>query len=178
LIELIQTSGYHARRGADLGSGTGIIGIYVLVEKLVERMVFIDVNPHAARNVVYNLSLNNLYGRGIVMITDICHRVPFLERSFDVVYANPPYLPGVPRDAYEASLLGGPRGFEAVLGFIEAASRILVDNGRLFLVYSSLSNPPVIESYMSKKCFRIVNRVVKHVFFEDIIAVEAVRDAC
>jgi len=175
---LIQASGYHARLGADLGSGTGIIGIHALVEKLVERIVFVDVNPHATLNVDYNLGLNNLYGRGIVVTADVRHCVPFLGGFFDVVYANPPYLPGVPRDVYEASLLGGPRGFEAVLGFIDTASRILVDNGRLFLVYSSLSNPSIIESYMSRKCFRIVNRVVKHVFFEDIIAVEAVRNAC
>lgn len=94
--------------------------------------------------------------------------------NFELVVANPPYLPGEPVNEYESSLLTGVFGYETIVSFIEAASRVLRGNGLLYLVYSSLSNVDIIESVLNKY-FRVINKFSKKFFLEDIVIVEARR---
>ena len=157
----------------DLGSGTGVIGIFLLKNRICEKVFFIDISEYALENTIYNLIYNNLTGRGVVINNHSgdC----FKEHIFDLVVSNPPYLPGVPKDLYDKALLSGPGGFETIISFIDSASKIIKSGGLFFLVYSSLSNPRVIEEYLSMRGFSIINKFSKHFFFEDIIVVEAVK---
>ncbi|ADI31170.1 methyltransferase [Staphylothermus hellenicus] len=156
----------------DLGCGTGVVGLYLLSKNICSKTVFIDINPVALLNTVYNLKLNYYQHRGLVASIS---SDSILENYFDLVVANPPYLPGIPENLYDYSLVGGSGGYEAVLEFIDLAYYFLVENGVFYLVYSSLSQPSIIENYLSKKCFRIIRKNIKHFFFEDIIVVEAVK---
>jgi release factor glutamine methyltransferase len=156
----------------DLGSGTGIIGIYLLKNNICQRVVFVDINEYALLNTQYNLYLNRLVDKGVVM--DIDNSYSLINNYFELVTANPPYLPGELRDIYDEALISGPRGYEKVLYFIDSAYSVLKCNGYLYLVYSSLSKPRIIEDYLSR-FFSIRRRVSKHFFFEDIIGVEAVK---
>ncbi len=157
----------------DLGSGTGIVGIFLLKNNICERVFFIDINEYALENTLYNLTYNNLLGRGITINNygGNCFR----ENMFDLVVSNPPYLPGVPKDSYDKALLSGPSGFETIIDFIDSVSKVIKPSGLFFLVYSSLSNPRIIEEYLSMKGFSIINKFSKHFFFEDIIVVEAIK---
>lgn len=134
--------------------------------------MFIDKNPSAVYNTMVNLAINRLLDRGIVVQGSVVDGF-FLESVFDLVVANPPYLPGVPIDDYDEALLSGPLGYETVVLFIEIASRILVNGGRLFLVFSSLSRPRYVMDALGENGFRILRVRKKHFFFEDIIGVEA-----
>ncbi len=157
----------------DLGSGTGIVGIFLLKNNICEKVFFIDINENALENTIYNLINNNLLGRGIAINNRSGNC--FKEHVFDLVVSNPPYLPGVPKDLYDKALLSGPSGFETIIDFIDSVSKIIKPGGLFFLVYSSLSDPRVIEEYLSMKGFSIINKFSKHFFFEDIIVVEAVK---
>ncbi|MCD6300998.1 MAG: methyltransferase [Staphylothermus sp.] len=157
----------------DLGSGTGIVGIFLLKSNICERVFFVDINEYALENTAYNIAYNNLWSRGIVIGNDSGEC--FKEHIFDLVVSNPPYLPGVPKDLYDKALLSGPKGFETITNFIDSVSKIIKRGGLFFLVYSSLSNPSVIEEYLSMKGFSIINKSSKHFFFEDIIVAEAVK---
>ncbi len=156
----------------DLGSGTGIIGIYLLKSNICQRVVFIDVNEYALLNTEYNLRLNRLRGNGVTMGID--HFNSLTNNYFELVTANPPYLPGESRSVYDEALISGPKGYERVLYFIDFAYNVLKCNGYLYLVYSSLSSPKIIEDHLSK-FFNIRGRVSRHFFFEDIIGVEAAK---
>ncbi len=135
-------------------------------------MVFVDKNPQATYNTMINLEINELLDRGIVVQGSIMDGF-LLDSVFDVVVANPPYLPGVPVDEYDEALLSGPLGYETVVLFIETASRILVNGGRLFLIFSSLSRPRYVMEALRENRFKILRVRKKHFFFEDIIGVEA-----
>jgi release factor glutamine methyltransferase len=171
LIEIIRRNKEHYLC-LDLGSGTGIIGIYLLKNNICQRVVFIDVNEYALLNTQYNLYLNRLLGNGVVMSTNNYNSL--VNNYFELVTANPPYLPGESRDIYDEALISGPRGYEKVLYFINFAYNVLRCNGYLYLVYSSLSNPKIVEGYLSR-FFIIRRKVSRHFFFEDIIGVEAVK---
>lgn len=172
LIETISTN-KHFSNCVDLGCGTGAVGLYLLSKNICSKTLFIDISQKALLNTIYNLKLNNYQHRGIAILIDDSD---FVEREyFDLVVANPPYLPGTPIDSYDYALVGGIEGYETVLKFIDLAHVLLRENGVLYLVYSSLSKPRIVEKYLSAKCFSIIRRNIKHFFFEDIIAVEAVK---
>lgn len=139
---------------------------------LAKRVVFVDKDPHATYNTIINLGINGLLDRGIVVQGSVMDGF-LLDRVFDIVVANPPYLPGVPVDEYDEALLSGPLGYETVVLFIEIASRILANGGRLFLVFSSLSRPSYVMDALRENGFKILRVRKKHFFFEDIIGVEA-----
>ncbi len=176
LIEALNEAKASGRIGVDLGSGTGIVGLVMLKNTAVNTSIFIDVNPYAALNTMYNLYLNKLDHRGLVIQGSV--DILQLKRGIaDIVVANPPYLPGErTEDLIDHALIAGPEGFEAIKEFIEFSNRILKKNGLLFLVYSSLSNQDAIKNLMMKNCFRTLKMWVKHVFFEDIFVVEAVKE--
>ena len=173
LLDLLNEYEGFSRTCIETCSGTGIHGVYLLSTGKCGRVVFVDVNPTACLNTLYNIRLNNLVGRGIVL--NSFSLKPFRERAgVDLIVFNPPYLPGVPRDIYDMGLVGGRKGYETIVDIITGASRILSPRGRLFFVYSSLSERDIVMDALARNGFKIVKELRKHVFFEDIYAVEAV----
>lgn len=160
----------------DLGCGTGILGLYVLSKGYCRKVLFIDVNPYATMNSFINIVINRFNHRGLVLTSD--HHCS-VEKT-DVVLANPPYLP---RDEYsftsvyeEYSVAGGLEGFETVMRFIDFASETLVDGGLLLITYSSLTKPNIVEEYIARKGFKIFAKKINRFFFEEIVAIGAVKN--
>jgi len=175
LIEVLEKRllGERFGRCLDLGCGSGVVGLYLLSRGICLETFFIDVNEYALINSRDNLLLNNLGHRGLpIHISDLDGL--FREPAFDLVVANPPYLPGSPRDRYEYSIYCGARGYETIVDFIDFSHQVLEDSGRLYVVYSSLSNVGVVEDHLRKR-FQLNNRWSRHFFFEDIYVVEAVK---
>jgi release factor glutamine methyltransferase len=173
LLKLIDRIGGEFSLGLDMGCGTGIAGLYALYKGYVRRVVFTDINPYAVNNTVYNLMLNRFEDRGIVIYTDRSN--PLREDMFDIVFSNPPYLPGKPRDIYDESLVAGVKGYKKIIMFIDEAFRVLRRGGYLLLIFSSLSHENIVFKYLIGKGFRVVDFLREHYFFEDIIGVGAVK---
>jgi release factor glutamine methyltransferase len=155
----------------DLGSGTGILGLYLLKKGICERIVFVDMIEDAVINTLLNVRTNNVAHRSLV-VNGIEHSSYLLENSFDLIVANPPYLPGEPRETYEYALLGGIHGFETILSFIHTSYRLLRRGGILYIVYSTLSSRGRVENELGKY-FRITAKYSKKFFFEEIFVVRA-----
>lgn len=169
-----------SRRGVsdtciDLGCGTGVLGLYMLFRKYCRRVFFIDANPYATTNTVFNLEINKFIHRGIVVLGE---PYAYVERA-DVVLANPPYLP---EDDYsklddfsDMSVIGGVEGFETLFTFVDFASEALTRGGLLFVTYSTFTKPNVVEEYIVKKGFEILVKKTARFFYEDLIATGAVK---
>ncbi|MEM4586779.1 MAG: methyltransferase [Desulfurococcaceae archaeon] len=159
----------------DLGCGSGVLGLYMLFKNYCRRVFFIDINPYATTNTVINLVENKFMHRGIVVLSE---PYVFIEKA-DVVLANPPYLP---EDEYRSidiyndiSVIGGAEGFETLFKFIDFASEILVENGYLFITYSTLTKPKVVEEYIVSRGFKIIIKRTAKFFYEELIATGAVK---
>jgi len=157
----------------DLGSGTGILGIYLLTSNICELVVFTDINEIALLNTIHNLIINNSIHRGIVMLVDRLENL--YNGYFNLIVSNPPYLPGIPGDPYDKALMGGEKGYETIIYFIDVAGSILKENGIFYLLFSSLSKPEIILDSLNKRGFKLLSKKSKHFFFEDLFLVEAVR---
>jgi release factor glutamine methyltransferase len=148
----------------DLGSGTGVLGLYALLNGYCRRIVFIDVLDDAVYSTRVNIELNSAWMSIVVQSDDYCLR----EGSMDIVLANPPYLPVFEGGIVDVATEGGLEGYEAVLVFIDYASRVLKRGGLLYIVFSSFSKPDVIHSYLESKGFRVKYSSLKHFFLETL----------
>lgn len=173
LLKLIDRIGGGFSVGLDMGCGTGVAGLYALYKGYVKRVFFTDINPNAVYNTVYNLLLNGFEHRGITIYSDRSN--PLRRGVIDIVFSNPPYLPGEPRDIYDEALLAGVKGYERVVSFIDEAYRVLRRGGYLLIIFSSLSGEDIVFKYLVGKGFRVVDVLREHYFFEDIIGVGAVK---
>lgn len=156
----------------DLGAGSGILGLYMLLNKYCDRVVFIDVLEDAVKSTRVNVFVNNVTHRSLVILTDT---ISLRENSVDVVVANPPYLPAHDPTAIDVTTEGGIEGYETILYFIEYASRVLKTGGEFFLVYSSLSKPDVIESSLKHHMFNVECTIYRYFFYEMLIASRCVK---
>jgi len=113
----------------EVGTGCGLIA--KLLAKRARYVIATDINPFA----VLNARLNgvdaieaNLFGG--------------LDRKFDLIIFNPPYLPAdenMPTDWCAKAWDGGPSGVEVIWDFISQVCAHLTKRGKAQIVVSSLT---------------------------------------
>ena len=83
-----------ARRGVDLGCGSGILALLLLTASEKLHMTGLELLPEAAELARKNLNANGLEARGEILRGDLRqYRELFSPGSFDLVVANPPFYP-------------------------------------------------------------------------------------
>ncbi len=171
LLEIIDRERVYGRTVLDLCSGSGVVGLYMLKYMGVERVIMVDIDYRASCNEKYNVYQHSLMDRVVIVNSSLSHSIR--AKSIDVVVANPPYLPG-----YEdyVDVVGGPTGLEVIRELLSDARRVLRDNGLLYMVFSSLAGLDNVYRLFRDNGFKINKSISKHYFFEDIVAVEAVKE--
>lgn len=172
IIEVIDARKPRGDICLDLGAGTGVLGIYAILNNLCKRVVFIDISEDAVEAVKINLEANNVQPLGIPVLTDY---IAIKESAVDVVLANPPYLPIHDPRHVDIATEGGPRGFETIAYFIEYAKETLRSRGRLIMVYSSLSSPRIVNKLVAGAGFKAAFTTKRKFFFETLFATEYVK---
>lgn len=148
----------------EVGSGTGLISLYC--SSLGANVVCSDINPIAVELIKKNYLINQnlLRGNFDVRIGSL-FSVLNSKDSFDVIIFNPPYLPTTKENLvggsgwFDKAVSGGIDGLDIIKRFISQVSGFLKKNGRVYLVYSSLSDRDILESIIKKNnfIFEIVN---------------------
>jgi len=127
---------------ADIGAGTGAIGLSVLSRLPRARGIASDVSALAVQTARANAAALGAGGRLRVEQGDLLSPFEPLDEPFDAVLSNPPYIPDVeiaslPPEVREhephAALAGGPDGLDIVRRIASAAPRWLRSGGFLAL---------------------------------------------
>ncbi|MFQ6077045.1 MAG: 16S rRNA (adenine(1518)-N(6)/adenine(1519)-N(6))-dimethyltransferase RsmA [Candidatus Bathyarchaeia archaeon] len=133
----------------DMGTGCGILAI--LTGEKAEKVVAVDINPHAVNCAKLNVRLNKLTGKVDVRQGDLFEAVGPSEK-FDLIIFNPPYLPVEEggRGWIERSWSGGATGRAVIERFLGEAPRHLSEKGRILMVQSSLSEVEETIKYLER----------------------------
>jgi release factor glutamine methyltransferase len=115
---------------ADIGCGSGAIGLAVAAERPSVRVYAVDVDDAALQTTKRNVAALGLEQRVGVLRGDLLDAVP-AQRPIDYVLSNPPYIPSADIDAlqpevsrYEPrrALDGGPDGLDIYRRLVPAAA--------------------------------------------------------
>ncbi len=131
------------RRVLDLCTGSGFVAI-AAAEMGCASVTAFDICPHAMR-----CSRDNAQLAGVQVDVREGSWVEALEHApFDVVVANPPYVPTPPAEDFELgcasagpslAVNAGPDGRLVLDPLCESAPKLLCDGGSLLLVHSALA---------------------------------------
>ncbi len=146
----------------DMGSGSGVIAKECL--KFTNDVTAVDIDEKSVK--LLRKTFN-----GKVIQSDLWENI---NEKYDTVFFNPPYLP---EDKHkDIALDGGKEGYEIILRFLKDARHFLKPDGKIVLLFSSLSKPDIIEKYMKKSFYnyRVLGKLP--LFFEELY-VYLVRDS-
>jgi len=109
----------------DMGTGSGIQA--KTAYEITKDVTAVDINPEC-------LNINNIK----TIQSDLFNNI---QESYDLIIFNPPYLPEDPNEPKDSALAttGGKEGHEIIQSFLNQAKQHLNKNGRILLLYSSLS---------------------------------------
>ena len=122
----------------DMGTGSGVGAVFAAHE--AERVIAIDINPHAVRCARINALLNGVDGTVEVREGDLF--TPVAGERFDIVLFNPPYFRGVPRDPLDHAW----RSLNVVERFAAELGKHLTPAGYALVVLSTDGETPVFLS--------------------------------
>ncbi|MEM3240960.1 MAG: methyltransferase [Candidatus Micrarchaeaceae archaeon] len=166
----MEKSGIKEIRVLDMGTGTGIIGLFAAKSSVVSKVVLVDKSDDAVAIAKENTALNNkLKQKCTVIKSDLFENV---NGYFEIIAFNAPYLRRDPKEpVHEAEMLsGGDEGVELSLEFLKEAKSHLTPNGAVVLSASSFGNLEKLLKQANNYGYVLKAKIAKHVFFEDIIA--------
>ena len=159
----------------DMGTGCGILA--VLAAEKASEVVAVDISPHAVVCAKKNAELNGVAAKVETRLGNLFDAVE-ADKKFDLILFNSPYLP-VEQDEgknwIEKAWAGGKTGRTVIDQFISKASKYLMENGRILLVQSSLSNVEETLRLFSQHKLRATTVGEEKLAFEKIVLIEARR---
>jgi len=131
---------------ADVGTGSGIIGVTAAKRLPSARVTAVDLSPAGLDIARQNAARHDVADRIEFLEGDLLQTVP-PERPFDYVVSNPPYVseseyaeldPGIRDHEPQLALLAGPTGTDVIRRLIPAAAERLNPGGWLLFEISPM----------------------------------------
>jgi len=171
----------YARNIADLGAGSGIIGLLLARKYPKAAVTLVELQESLYRLAVRNIKLNELSERVHAALSDIKHlKETASYMTYDLVVSNPPFR----KPTTGRLSLGQERAIarhELALKFsdlADAASHLLKSKGRFFMIYHP---ERLLEVFDSLRQSRLEPKRIRFVHNDinaesKIVLIEAVRD--
>lgn len=172
----------YARRIADLGTGSGIIGL-LLAQKYPRAIVtLVELQQSLYSLAVKNIAINHLEDRVTAVLSDIRHLAEKFEpMSHELVVSNPPFRKpstGKLSVGRERSIARHELALK-ISELAEAASYLLKAKGRFFMIYHPERLLEAVDalrsSHLEPKRVRFVHNDARAE--SKIVLIEAVREA-
>ena len=145
----------------DMGTGTGILAQEAA--KTADTVLAVDINKKAIEYCKNNIKNEKITFKQSDLFENI-------KEKFDLIIFNPPYLPE-DKKAKDISLDGGKRGYELIEKFLKQAKKHLKSNGKVLLLYSSLTNKEKIQQIIKENNYDSKIIKTKKLFFEELYVV-------
>ena len=139
----------------DIGTGSGVQAEVAL--KNTNNVLAVDINKECvnyAKRKNINAEVSDLFSN--------------INEKFDLVIFNPPYLPDEELEDNESKLIttGGTYGYEILERFFSQVNKYLNKNGKILIVFSSLTNKNKINIIIKKNNFKFELLEKQKIFFE------------
>jgi release factor glutamine methyltransferase len=156
----------------DVGCGAGLATL--VAASKAQRVVSVDISHLAVKNTIQNLRSNRLGENASVVQSDLFSCFSDTGK-FSMIMFNPPYLPADDMTTeMDHALIGGDDGSELSEKFIQDASSHIIQDGRLYVVVSTLANIDAINRAFNDNNFQVEQINETSLFFEKIQVLKGV----
>ena len=163
---------YARGRVLDLCTGSGIIAINAALK--ADEVIAVDINPYAVKAAKRNASLNKVKNIKFI-VSDLFSKLK--REKFDVIYANPPYLPGESKkDWMDYALNGGKEGSEITIKIIDGLKNHLKKDGMAFIILSSAYDVHKVYKEIKRLKFSFEELDSINFFFERLFLIKIFYD--
>ena len=137
-------------RVLDMGTGSGIQAFAAAASSRVREVLAADIGKEVIEQLRQKIAKEKIAAKKIrVLQSDLFEHV---ERKFDTIIFNPPYLPQDP-GIEDQTIYGGKKGWEIAQRFFSQAGNYLTSKGNILFLFSSLTNKEKIEEIISHQLF-------------------------
>jgi release factor glutamine methyltransferase len=149
----------------DLCSGSGIIGLSAA--RSADSVLMVDINPRAVSQIRDEMARRGLKNCR-AEVSDLYGAVG--DEKFDLIFANPPYLPCECRggECRELHSCGGEHGYEITLRIIEGLNDHLSKGGKAFVITSTAYDVGVVLKAISDEGLACRKAGSEKFFFEEL----------
>lgn len=158
--EYLESSANKQIRILDMGTGSGIQA-KICKNLGFKNILAVDINQQAVKE-LKKQKIKAIYSNLFSKINK--------KDKFDLIIFNPPYLPedkAEPKDSI-VETTAGKQGYELIIQFLKQAKSHLKKNGRILLLFSSLSKPDVIKKQTKALGYSLKQVNKKKLFFEEL----------
>jgi release factor glutamine methyltransferase len=157
MMNSIPTRAIAGKSVLDLGTGSGILGLYCAMHRALVTVS--DIDELALQ---HTRKAAELLGAELSFVkSDIFSNI---RESYDFVLFNAPYLPSMTVE--DKTVDGGPMGSDVIRRFLLELPNHLNNDGAAFLLVSSLNNTlAFIEEHSEFECCQVARRPL---FFEEL----------
>ncbi len=152
----------------DMFAGSGIIGLNAADR--AEKVTFVDINPNAIKAIKYNAKKNGIKNIECI-VSDLFSSIS--NRKFDVIYANPPYLPERREKKWiNQALNGGKDGSELTIALIRSLKAHLKYKGNAFVILSTVYDTDKVYKEIKRLRLSFEKLSSANFFFEELILIK------
>lgn len=172
----------YARRIADLGTGSGIIGLLLARKYSTARVTLVELQKSLFSLAERNIIINHLEDRVTAVLSDIRKLKEIFEpMSYDLVVSNPPFRkPATGRlsEGQERAIARHELALK-IGDLAESASHLLKAKGRFFMIYHP---ERLLEAVDALRLHRLEPKRIRFVHNDmdavsKIVMIEAVKEA-
>ncbi|MFH1053343.1 MAG: HemK2/MTQ2 family protein methyltransferase [Candidatus Woesearchaeota archaeon] len=131
----------------DMGTGSGIQAQEAAKSKKVKKVYAVDIDPEAIRYCKSDLKSKKIVWKRSDLFS--IFQKQKTKPKFDFIIFNPPYLPEDAR-LKDQNLDGGKKGYELTIEFLNQSKTFLQKDGKILLLFSSLTNKKIIDNTIRK----------------------------
>ncbi len=142
----------------EIGTGTGILALEA--SNYCKKVLAVDIDKEAIDYCKKNIKRKNIKFK----LSDLFSNV---KGKFDLIIFNPPYLPN-DQLVKDKALDGGKKGYELIERFLNQVNSHLNKNGKILLIFSSLTNKKKINSLIKKNNLKFKELEKQKFFFEEL----------
>jgi release factor glutamine methyltransferase len=145
IMKAIKDQVTSCNRSLEIGVGSGAVS--KVLAALSTTHIGVDINPYAID------AATKLVPEAIFFESDLFKKI---EGTFDIIVFNPPYIPATksdPDDWITKATVGGKKGYEIIVRFIDGLGAHLTSDGACYLLFSQLSVPEVIDTALKEHLF-------------------------
>src|SRR3989338_303383 len=125
----------------DMCTGSGILASEA--SKYANNVIAVDINQKALKLAKKNTkNIDNI-------IVKFSNTFSTIHGEFDLIICNPPYLQA-DKKAPDLALDGGKHGYEFTVEFLKQADKFLKPDGKILLLFSSLTQKEKIDSTITE----------------------------